>query len=264
LVQSPFSPDEPWYHCETFSDDVTLIIEPHIAWWVRCNIWHVRGRDRDLLIDTGMGVLPLKSEIARLCNHPVTVIGTHSHFDHMGGSHEFECRLGHRAEADIYAEPTFENTACSGFVRAETFTKQPHDGFSAEAYRVKPAPLTGYLDDGDVVDLGDRVFQVLHLPGHSPGSIALWEKATGLLFSGDVLYDGELYDTVYHSEPAIYRDSLARLHELPVQTVHGGHGISFDKRRMQTLIQAYLRGENRIDDPVAWVDEYVAGQKSHI
>ena len=250
-----------WYHCSTFSDDVTLITEQHIAEWVRCNIWHVRGRDRDLLIDTGMGVRPLKSEITRLSERPVTVIGTHSHFDHMGGSHEFDDRLGHRAEADIYENPTFENTACPGFVRAETFTISPSEGFSAEQYAVKPAPLTGYLDDGDVVDLGDRVFHVMHLPGHSPGSIVLWEKETGVLFSGDVVYDGELYDTVYHSNFAQYRESLQRLAEVPVQTVHGGHGNSFGQDRLRELITDYMNGNNRIEDPAAWVDSLVTAQK---
>jgi glyoxylase-like metal-dependent hydrolase (beta-lactamase superfamily II) len=50
-----------------------------------------------------------------------------------------------------------------------------------------------------VIDLCDRVFEVLHLPGHSPGSIGLWERQTGTLFSGDAIYDGPLLDELRDS-----------------------------------------------------------------
>ena len=50
------------------------------------------------------------------------------------------------------------------------------------------------VEEGDIVDIGNRHFEVLHLPGHSPGSIGLWEASTGTLFSGDALYDGPLLD----------------------------------------------------------------------
>jgi glyoxylase-like metal-dependent hydrolase (beta-lactamase superfamily II) len=129
----------------------------------------------------------------------------------------------------------------------------PYEGFVAEDYRVKAAPLTGYLDEGDVVDLGNRHFQILHLPGHSPGSIALYEQATETLFSGDVIYDGALYDTVYHSDKAVYRESLERLKSLKVKTIHGGHDRSFGPQRMIEIIEDYLAGNMTLGDPAVWV-----------
>ena len=53
-----------WYEIIDFSDELSLIREKYIAAWLRCNIWHVRGKERDLLIDTGMGLRSLKAEIA--------------------------------------------------------------------------------------------------------------------------------------------------------------------------------------------------------
>ena len=47
-----------WYHARRIDDDVTLIWESKIVPAVRCNIWHIRGRDRDLLIDSGFGIVP--------------------------------------------------------------------------------------------------------------------------------------------------------------------------------------------------------------
>ena len=246
-----------WYEVRHFSDDISLITETYIANWVRCNIWHIKGRDRDLLIDSGMGVRPLKQEVSSLNEKPVVCVSSHGHFDHIGGSHEFDCRLGHQSEAEIYSHPTAQNTATTGFVRAETFEALPYEGFSFDQYEVKAAPLTGYLDEGDVVDLGNRHFNVLHMPGHSPGSIALYEEATGVLFSGDILYDGELYDTVYHSDRALYRQSLQRLREWPATVIHGGHDNSFDKDRMKALIDQYLSGSTTITDPDSWVSSKV-------
>ena len=52
-----------WYEVHTIADGISLIRESYIADWVRCNIWHVRGRDRDILIDSGMGLRPLKREV---------------------------------------------------------------------------------------------------------------------------------------------------------------------------------------------------------
>ena len=246
-----------WYETETLGEGITLIRERHVAHWLRCNIWHLRGRDRDLLVDAGMGLRPLKLEVPRLAEKPVLAVASHCHFDHIGGSHEFDTRLGHAAEADVMAAPTNENTAVGVFVRAETFSALPYEGFTPESFTVRPAPLTGHLDEGDVLDLGDRAFKVLHLPGHSPGSIALFEAATGILFSGDIVYDGDLYDSVYHSDPGLYRQSLKRLRELPVTAVHGGHYGSFGPARLAEIIDGYLSGGQRMADAAAWIEGQV-------
>ena len=246
---------ESWYECHALGDGITLIRETCVAAWLRCNIWHVRGREFDLLIDTGMGLRPLKKELAQLCERPIKVISTHCHFDHIGGAHEFDCRLGHRAERDIHAHPDESNTASwSDFVRAETFHALPYAGFTAEQFSVKPAPLTGYLDEGDVLDLGDRHFRIYHLPGHSPGSIALHDPDRGVLFSGDVIYDGDLFDTVYHSDREHYQHSLERLRTLHIDVVHGGHFNSFGYQRMLSIIDRYNAGEGRLGNAADWVD----------
>lgn len=249
---------DPWYDLIALDHGISLIREIHVASWLRCNMWLVPGRDHDLLVDTGMGLRPLKQEIAQLRDKPLITISTHCHFDHMGGAHEFDCRLGHRLEGPIHADPEIENSEGYGpFVRAETFSALPYAGFSHEDFRVKPAPLTGYLDEGDVVDLGDRWFSVLHVPGHSPGSIALYEEKTRTLFSGDLLYDGLLIDTIYNSNLDHYRESLLRLKSLPIEVVHGGHYRSFDQNRMIELIDRYLDGEGSIADDYAWVEEQI-------
>src|SRR5215468_3942896 len=90
-----------WFERRTMGEGVTWIWEPHVTPFIRCNIWHVRGRDRDLIIDTGSGLCPLKPSLAELIGKPVTAVATHIHYDHVGGLHEFDQRMMHRIEAPL-------------------------------------------------------------------------------------------------------------------------------------------------------------------
>jgi glyoxylase-like metal-dependent hydrolase (beta-lactamase superfamily II) len=96
-----------------------------------------------------------------------------------------------------------------------------------------------------VVDLGDRAFEVIHTPGHSPGGIALYEKKTGILLSGDIVYDGPLIDDAYHSRVDDYVETLDRMRALAVTIVHGGHFPSFGATRYHQLIDDYLAGKRQ-------------------
>ena len=121
-------------------------------------------------------------------------------------------------------------------------TALPHAGYDVRSFRIKPARHVLPIGEGDIVDTGDRAFEVLHLPGHSPGGIGLWEASTGTLFSGDALYDGPLIDGLHHSNVADYVRTLRRLRELPVRTVHAGHDPSFGRERLCELVDGYLAG----------------------
>ena len=55
-----------WFERRTVDGGITLLWEPHVIELMRCNIWHVRGRDRDLVVDTGMGVTSLVAELGEL------------------------------------------------------------------------------------------------------------------------------------------------------------------------------------------------------
>lgn len=245
----------PWYEISKVDHGLSRILESHVAPWMRCNMWLIHGRERNLLIDSGMGLRPLKSEIAALGEKPIAMVCTHCHFDHIGCAHEFETRLGHQSEAADYAAPDLNRSCAASWIGAELLTALPYEGYDLHSFLLTPAPLTGFLDEGDVLDTGDRVFNVFHLPGHSPGSIALYEKATRTLFSGDVIYDGMLIDTAWHSNPDAYEASLRRLKELPVNVVHAGHEPSFGRERLHELIDSYLSGGQRMPDLQQWLAE---------
>jgi len=245
-----------WFETRRIDDDITLLWEPHVIPLMRCNIWHVRGRDRDLLIDTGMGISGLKEATRDLIDKAVIAVATHTHADHVGGHYEFDDCLVHRLEAEGLRQPSARNTLIAddfdpgelrklriaGYeIEGELITALPQAGYDMRSYRVRPARPTRIVEEDDIVDTGDRRLEVLHLPGHSPGSIGLWEAATGILFSGDAIYDGPLLDELHHSDIADYVRTMRRLRQMPVRVVHAGHDPSFGCDRLVELTDAYLR-----------------------
>lgn len=244
-----------WFEHQRIDDDVSLIWEPHVDPLIRSNIWHVRGGARDLLIDTGLGIASLKPFVDDLFGKPVTVLATHAHYDHVGGLHEFDERLIHAAEADQLVSPStfaalvldkidreaLKKIRAAGYeVPGDLIWALPHAGYDPTAYAVRAAPATRILEDGEIVEAGRRRFEVLHLPGHSPGSIGLWEAATGVLFSGDAVYDGPLIDNLPGCDIPAYIRTMERLRALPVRVVHGGHDPSFGRDRLIEIADAHL------------------------
>lgn len=231
-----------WFEVEPYDDGVARIRERWLSTDVRCNMWHVRGRDRDALIDTGFGFRSLVDEVAVLRERPVVAVASHTHFDHVGGHHQFAERVVHRSEAHVLAAPDDDNTVWRLYTDDPLLLRQPYEDFELSTWHVASAPATVLVDDGDVIDLGDRILEVRHLPGHSPGSICLWEAATATLFAGDVVYDGVLFDHLYHSDREVYRESLARLLDIPAVTYHCGHAESFGRDRLEAIVDDYLNG----------------------
>ena len=250
---------ESWFERTIISDDISLITEPHVVPLLRCNIWHIKGRDCDLMVDTGLGVQSLSKFAAEFLDKPVTAVATHVHIDHIGCHHEFGTCLVHKAEhaglvnpqrATSLSGPDFDPMDIAtlllppieGYeISGPMITALPYAGYDLSAFTTKGAPNATIISDGDMIDIGNRVFEVLHLPGHSPGGIGLWEKATCTLFSGDAIYDGPLLDNLHHSEIDQYVATFERLQKLPVQTVHAGHDPSFGKDRLTEITAEYLK-----------------------
>jgi nitronate monooxygenase len=237
-----------WFRFTVVDERTTVVDEPYTRDLLHANAWHLRGRDRDVLVDCGLGVaalVPLLRE--RFGREPVLVL-THAHLDHMGSAHEFGEVWAHPLEAiedpapgSLLGPVLAAQLGLDVTMPAHLLKARPDVDFDPGTYRVRPAKLTRALTDGDIVDLGDRALRVLHLPGHSPGSVVLFDAADGTLFSGDVIYDDELLDYLPGGDPERYAHSLRRLRDLPVNLVHPGHGPSFGRERLHQLIDDYLR-----------------------
>ncbi len=245
---------DPWFERHDIGGGITHVTEPHVHPLLRCNVWHVRGRSTDLVIDTSLGLAPLRHLVDRDLSNGLLAVATHSHSDHIGGLGEFADRAIHRSESSDLDEPvtTYLDSSVYGETVLGPYRKAgysipellvdavPPGGLEATINEGDPVPATRLLDEGDIIDLGDRSFEVLHLPGHSPGSIGLWEASTGILFSGDAVYDGPLLDELDGSDIDTYVSTMRRLRELPVTVVHGGHEPSFGRDRLIEICNDYL------------------------
>jgi glyoxylase-like metal-dependent hydrolase (beta-lactamase superfamily II) len=247
---------DPWFSRQDAGNGVWHVSEPHVDPFARCNIWIVPGSTQVLVVDTGMGLVSLRDAEAELFDRPITAVATHYHFDHVGSLHEFPVRLAHRAGAELLADARtiggalhrrgFHPKMWQAFLEAgyspqdDLLTALPYDGYEIDSYAVEPCPPTRVLDEGDVVDIGDRAFEVLHLPGHSPDSIGLFDSEHGVLFSGDAVYDGPLLDGGADGDIDRYVTTMERLRTLPVQVVHGGHEASFGRDRLVQLCDGYI------------------------
>lgn len=235
--------DGEWFSRRRLSPGLEVFSEPFVHGFVRANIYHLRGRDCDLVVDTGMGLASLASALDLTPGKPLLALATHIHLDHVGSFHEFAERAGPRSEADGFETMPDALTYADMFRElADPVTQLPATGWRAADYAIRPAPLTLPLEEGDRVDLGERSFTVLHLPGHSPDSIALLDETDGTFFSGDAIYDEMLIDDLPNSDRDAYRRSMARILDLPVSIAHGGHGESCSPERMRAIAQAYLEG----------------------
>ncbi|MCW6507800.1 MBL fold metallo-hydrolase [Lichenifustis flavocetrariae] len=232
---------EDWFRVSDFGHGVWRIRESGLGPAHAANIWLVAGRDRALLIDAGVGVAPLRPVVEALVDRPVICLLTHSHYDHIGGAWEFAERWAHPAEAAILADPTPDATMWQGWLTDAVFSTQPRPGFSMVDYAIRPAAPSRLVDEGDAIDLGGRVLTLIHVPGHSPGLLAVHDAEAGLLFTSDALYDGRMFFDLPGSDPRAGADSMARLARLPVRLVHPGHGESFGRDRLDEVAREQSR-----------------------
>ena len=243
-----------WFRFTETAPGVWRIDEPHVSEFMQANAWLIRGRDRWLLVDTLNGIERLSDALPAEARANLAVVLTHGHADHAGSAHEFSCVLAPAVEAEgiaaadpmvTLAGPGYGIASLAGLIvgpprlSGALVTAAPPSG--APGFTgPRPVALSGTLAEGDGIDLGDRHFAVLELPGHSPGSIGLWDTASGILIAGDAIYEGGLVDDLHHSDRAAYRQTMERVIALPVSQVWPGHGAEFGPTRLREIAQGYL------------------------
>ena len=142
------------------------------------------GTERALLIDSGMNIDNVRDIAAGLTGLPLSLLNTHADRDHIGSNEQFEAFYMHPAEEPVYRR--------SG----------------------KPGAILPVVD-GDVLDLGGRALRIIHLPGHTPGSIAVLDVQNRALISGDPIQaNGHIFMFGSHRDLEAYVRSLERLETL--------------------------------------------------
>ena len=152
------------------------------------------GTRQALMFDTGIGVVPIRPVAEQLTQLPITVINSHTHYDHVGGNAEFDRILARDTpytRANMAAGVSHADLASE--VAPSSFCKGAPAGLDTAAFHTRAWKASGTIKDGDTIDLGGRVIEVLSVPGHTPDATALLDRANGLLWTGDSYYDGALW-----------------------------------------------------------------------
>jgi glyoxylase-like metal-dependent hydrolase (beta-lactamase superfamily II) len=232
---------DPWFEVYKIRPGIFAIYEPHQSEEVISYL--ITGSKRALLFDTGLGIGNIKKVVESLTKLPIAVANSHTHNDHVGDNWQFN---------DIYGMDTaFTRASARGSTedaRAELAAGQLcgdlPPGFDSQHYATRPFNITRILHDGDRIDLGGRVLQVVATPGHTPDAIALHDEKNGLLFTGDTFYPGPIF--LYRPETDLnaYAVSLARLNRLAqhVKLLLPAHNVpTAGEGYLPLVYQAFLR-----------------------
>lgn len=176
----------------------------------------VIGEEKALLIDSGFGLGSLKKIVEGLTDKPIILVNTHGHPDHGGGNAEFGAPLLHPEDNGVYAHK------CAFETRLE---EAQHWGIPDAEEKLQPTPPTPIaLEDGHVFDLGGRVLKAIHTPGHTRGSVCIFDEATGTLFTGDNVQG--MATALMERDAAnvsTYLASMEKIAALPVTRICTGH-----------------------------------------
>lgn len=229
-------PDHEWFSITAPEPGIFVIEEPFHDERVKSCL--IVGDRRAILLDTGMGVANIREVVDRLTDRPIVVVNSHAHWDHIGDNHRFDEIWIHEAESG-YLQAGVGNAVLRPWFGPEHLTGPLPAGVAADTISIPSSTPTGFVSDGQVIELGGRTLEVMHCPGHSAGGIVLVDHAIAALFSTDVAYAGALYVYGVDDLP-VYRRSLHRLAALApgLKAVYPSHGDSPISPAMLPLMAA--------------------------
>ena len=195
----------PWFEIRRVDGQTLAILEPNH--WEEVISYLILGRERALLFDTGMGIGDIRAEVERLTGLPVIVVNSHSHYDHMGGNHQFSDVRGFDDEFEMSRlKRGYSRAECRKFMGPGSYLDPP-PGFDPNSYEIRGTDITKKLRHLETIDLGERMLTVHHTPGETPGGICLQDHRHGLLFTGDFFYPGTLWLHLEEADPQKHRKS---------------------------------------------------------
>ena len=257
-----------WFRTYAVAPGVYAISEPRQYEGVTSFL--IVGTKRALLFDTGLGVARIGDVVRRLTDRSVTVLNSHTHFDHVGGNAEFEdirnldsrysrasARGGVPQSIAEYARGTLAEERVCGPLPA---------GATSRDYRLPTWQPTGQVADGEQLDLGGRMLEVIVTPGHTPDSICLLDRANGLLFTGDTYYSGEIYLWSPETSVAEFTASIDRIAALApgLKTLLPAHSAPVaEPQRLRDLQEALADIRAGASSPEAAPDDRLLHRFEH-
>jgi glyoxylase-like metal-dependent hydrolase (beta-lactamase superfamily II) len=207
LHQIPVESD--WFEVYEVAPGVSAIYEPYQ--WQEVISYLIEGEQQALLFDTGNGIANIAEVVARLTDKPVSVLNSHTHYDHVGGNFAFARIYGMDTQFTRARQSGHSNQDISIEASKQALCRPLPDGVTQQNHVGRPFKVTDFIQDGDQIDLGGRLLEVLHVPGHTPDAIALIDRTAGLMWTGDSYYSGPIWLFSPETNLTAYAKSLQRL-----------------------------------------------------
>lgn len=178
------------------------------------NCYIIQSSKECLIIDPADSPEFIAEEIKRRDLKPIAIIATHGHFDHLLGASGLKAIL----------EVSFLTHKSDEFLIKEIEKSATH--WLGRKIVILPLLTDKHLENGDKIRIGDEVFEVIYTPGHTPGSVCLYNKKDKVIFTGDLLFKGGVGRTDFsYSDPKQFETSLKKILSLPSDVrVYPGHG----------------------------------------
>ena len=203
-----------WFELYRIAPGVTAIYEPHQ--WQEAISYLIEGDETALLFDTGNGIADIFTVVKKLSNKPISVLNSHTHYDHVGGNFSFENIIGMDTQFTRKRQAGHVNKDIAIEVSPAALCRGLPEGVTETNHIGKPFSVSQFIQDGHIIDLGGRQLEVIHLPGHTPDAIALIDRKAGLLWTGDSYYSGPIWLFAAETDLDAYAKSLQRLiQEIP-------------------------------------------------
>lgn len=185
------SPDQPYVY-RKINDKLYVVAEIHQPYpkWEENNPIHTQtmpfviGTEKAAIIDTGLGLADLRKFLEQFTDLPIIVLNTHGHPDHVGANQLFDMSYITKEEEQSMLRVTREMRLSS----YKNMFMPGNDEMIAFAEKNMVADKSfkyGFIKDGDAIDLGGVVLEVVAFPGHSPGSVAFIDRRDKVAFTGD-------------------------------------------------------------------------------
>lgn len=183
---------QPWFEVYQINPSVFAFYEP--GQFEEVISYLVLGEERAVLIDTGLGIGNIKNLAEEFTGSPITVVNTHSHYDHVAQNYLFgTVAIFDAANARQVSQNGYSKEQMAPLLADGMLSQPLPKDFDSKNYQVPPFRVTRWLKDGDAIDLGGRKLEIIHTPGHSPDSICLLERNSRLFWTGDMFYPGAIY-----------------------------------------------------------------------
>lgn len=202
-----------WYEVYRLTGETMAIYEPFQ--FEEAISYLLLGEKKAILVDTGTGIGKLKNLVQELTSLPVSVVNTHTHWDHIGADSQFDkIACFNQPECIGKLEKGVGNARLRPSITGDSVWAPLPEGLDMRTWKIPSVKPTEVLEDGDIIDLGGgRELEVIFTPGHSPGSICLLDKKNRILFTGDTFFPGPLYAYPEDVDIDLYRKSIDLLKE---------------------------------------------------